>query len=171
MTNAARALAASATQNRDVGQGTCPHCKQPWLHRSDADHGMFWATINSACKNWPSEHPFQPSGVNDKDRADNLYGWLLVEVGYADVGDIESHEIYAIDVGLRAARRTVKGKKLHYWRMRETPTGWQLITPKSLDYKTAGKRQFEDVRSAVYEIIESVLGVPVETLKHEARAA
>jgi hypothetical protein len=47
----------------------------------------------------------------------------------------------------------------------------RVLIPKSLDYKTAGKRQFEDVRSAVYSIIETVLGVDVETLKREARAA
>ena len=165
-----RAMATVAPPAEKAG-ARCPHCKQPWLHRSDADHGMFWAIVTKACKNWPETHPFKPNGLTDEDRVNNLYGWLLVEVGYVDVGDIESHEAHNVNAGLHTARRVVKGKKLHYWRLIETPTGWQLIVPKSLDYKTAGKRQFEDVRSKVYEIIETVLGTPIETLKREAKMA
>ena len=62
-------------------------------------------------------------------------------------------------------------KKIHCIRFVEMAKGIRVLIPKSLDYKTAGKRQFEDVRSAVYTIIESVLGVDIDTLKREARAA
>jgi hypothetical protein len=130
---------------------------------------MFWAIITAACSSWPHKHPFQPTGVTEKDRVNNLYGWLLVEAGYVHIGHLESHEAHAVNVGLTVARREVKGKKVHYWRLVPTDTGWELITPKSLDKQTAGKRQFEDVRGAVYSIIETVLGTPIETLKREAR--
>lgn len=166
MNNASRALSASP---RKQVCGDCPY--KPQHQRSDADHGMFWAIIDAACKNWPEDHPFRPTGVNQEDRKNNLYGWLLVEVGYVDVGDVESHEVYSLDKGLHAARRHVKGKKLHYWRLVETASGWQLITPRSLDKENAGKRRFEEVRSKVYELIEVVLGQPIETLKRGSRMA
>lgn len=153
----------------------CPHCGceidfAPVSQRSSADHNMFWATVAKACQSWPHSHRFQPTGVSPKDRVNNLYGWLLVEIGYVDTLDIESHEVHAVDVGFRVARRK-KDSKIHYWRLTQTETGWQLITPRSTNKLTAGKRQFEDVRSRVYEIIEVTLGVKVEDLKREAKLA
>lgn len=159
----------SASRTGHSKPDLCLYCGGPARHRSDPDHGMFWAIIHAACKSWQEDHPFQPTGLDERERAKNLYGWLLVEVGYVDVGSIESHEVHSVNAGLSAARRVVKGKKLHYWRLIETPTGWQLITPKSLDYKSAGKRKYEEVRSEVYATIESVLGVPIEQLKRETQ--
>jgi hypothetical protein len=152
----------------EVAEKTAPRQLEP--QRSYADHNMFWAIVTAACKNWPESHPFQPHGVNEKARIENLYGWLLVEVGYVDVGDVQSHEVHSIHVGLTAARRTQKrGRPLHYWRLAPTESGWQLITPRSLSKDAAGKRLFEDVRSQVYEVIEVTLGRPIESLKSGAR--
>jgi hypothetical protein len=132
---------------------------------------MFRAVIDVACRNWPHDHPFQPNGVDDQDRTNNLYGYLLVEAGYVDTVDVESHDVADLEPSLNLQRRYVKRKPLHYWRLAPTPSGWQLITPRSLDYESAGKRTFEAVRSKVYEIIEVTLGRPIETLKTQRAAA
>lgn len=162
MSNSDHALAKSrAPQGRGDGQ-TCPHCKQPWQHRSDADHRMFWSILELAYQNWP-EHEFQPLGKM------HLYGWLLIESGWHEPPiEIESRNkdfIRDIVMSLFPALKS----KIHCIRFSPTAKGVRVLIPKSLDYKTAGKRQFQDVRAKVYEVIESVLQVPVETLKRESR--
>ena len=125
---------------------------------------MFWAVIKLAYDNWPNNHEFEPLG------RDHLYGWLLIEAGYIHEPPIEiesRNKDFVRDI-IMAVFPAIKSK-IHCIRFIPTAKGVRVLVPKSLDYKTAGKRQFEDVRSKVYQIIEDVLGVPVETLKREAR--
>jgi hypothetical protein len=127
---------------------------------------MFWAVLKLAYENWPTDHEFEPLG------RDHLYGWLLTEVGYhhTPVPEIESRNPDFVREIVMSIYPALKSK-VHCIRFIQTAKGVRVLIPKSLDYKTAGKRQFEDTRARVYEVIESVLGVPIETLKSEARAA
>lgn len=157
---------------------TCPHCQAALAcaecgcevmfasHRSGADHRMFHAIVSLAYLNWPKrDDVYQPLG------RDNLYGWLLVEADYCEPPvEIESRNMEFVSAICARLLSALKDK-VHYWRIVETPKGVQVILPKSLSYKTAGKRQFEDTRSAVYEIIETTLGVKIEDLKREAKLA
>jgi hypothetical protein len=165
VTNAARAQEAAGIGHNSERQ-TCPHCKQPWLHRSDADHRMLHAIVSIAYANWPEDYEdFQPLG------RDHLYGYLLIAAGWHEPPvEIESRNPDFIREIVMALFPMMK-RKIHCIRFAPTAKGVRVLIPKSLDYKTAGKRQFEDVRSKVYEVLESVLGVPIETLKHEAKAA
>jgi hypothetical protein len=128
---------------------------------------MFWSIIHRAFENWPEQHAFCPTDANE------LYGWLLVESGHCASGDVRDRDINAI----RKSARTffdLTGESEHpiyYMRLTPTRNGVRVTIPKSLSYKKVGKRQFEDVRSAVYSIIEAVLGVDIETLKREPKAA
>jgi hypothetical protein len=164
VSNAARALAGStATGSGNRGQicPTCPYVQQ----RSDADHRMFWSLMEIAHSSWPEHHEFQPLGKM------HLYGWLLTEAGWHEPPiEIESRNPDFIREIVTRIFPALKSK-IHCIRFIPTAKGVTVLIPKSLDYKTAGKRQFEDVRSAVYDVIESVLGVPIETMKHEAKAA
>lgn len=163
MTNAEEALAL-ATQPRKGGQA-CPTCHQPWQHRSDADHGMFWAIIERAFQSWPEQHPFCPTDKNE------LYGWLLIEADYCVSGEVQDRDINAIRKSARVFMDLAgeSNHPIYYMRLNPTKKGVKVTIPKSLSYKTAGKRQFEDVRAKVYEIIEIILGVKVEDLKREAQ--
>jgi len=164
MRTSERAAAAVSPPPERAGPN-CPTCGQASRHRSDADHRMFWAVMKLAYDNWP-EHEFEPLGIS------HLYGWLLIEAGYIHEPPIEiesRNKDFVRDI-VMALFPAIKSK-IHCIRFVPTAKGVRVLVPKSLDYKTAGKRQFEDVRSKVYEIIESVLGVPVETLKREARLA
>jgi hypothetical protein len=163
MSNSDMALAvAPVPENR--GQ-TCPTCKQPWLHRSDADHRMLHAIVSIAYTNWPESHEFEPMG------RDHLYGWLLIQAGHHEPPiDIASRKPEIVRETLQAITPIV-AKRFHCIKILPMAKGYRVLFPKSLSYKEAGKRQFEDVRSKVYEVIETVLGTDIETLKREAKAA
>jgi hypothetical protein len=130
-------------------------------NRSDRDHNMFHAVIQRAYESWPETAKFQPSSK------DHLYGWLLIEAGHSESAEVESDDRNEI---IRAGRAFFKlvDRSVHCRRMFGTPSGVRISVSKSLAKKAEEKRVFEDVRSKVYEIIESILGVPIETLKREA---
>jgi hypothetical protein len=126
---------------------------------------MLHAIVTLAYQNWPEDHEFQPMG------RDHLYGWLLIEAGHHELPvEIESRNPVIVR-NILAAVFPIMKSKIHCIRFQPTAKGVRVLIPKSLDYKTAGKRQFEDVRGRIYEILETVLGVSVETLKREAKAA
>lgn len=162
MTNAASALAKSrAPQGRGDGQ-TCPNCKQPWQHRSDADHRMLHAIISLAYANWPEDHSFEPMG------RDHLYGWLLIQAEHCTAIDIESRRPATIEATIAAIFPAIK-RRVHCIEVKPTTKGVRILISDSLSYKEAGKKKFEDVRARVYEVIEAVLCTNIETLKREAR--
>lgn len=126
---------------------------------------MFWSIMEIAHDSWPEAHEFQPLGKM------HLYGWLLTEAGWHEPPiEIESRNPEFVKSILMAVFPAMKSK-LHCIRFTQTAKGVRVLIPKSLDYKTAGKRQFEDTRAKVYEVIESVLGTDIERLKREAREA
>lgn len=160
MSNAGRALAASP---RRQACGDCPFA--PQRQRSRIDHGMFWAIIQRTFESWPERHPFCP------DNKDELYGWLLIEVGYSVSGEVHDQDINAIRKSARVFMDLAgeSDHPIYYMRLKRTARGVRVTIPKSLSYKSAGKRQFEDTRGKVYELIEVTLGVKIEDLKIEAR--
>jgi hypothetical protein len=160
VSNAAKALAV-APGRPDRGEH-CPTCKQPWQHRSDADHRMLHAIVSLAYSNWPEDHSFEPMG------RDHLYGWLLIQANHCTAIDIESRRPATIEATIAAIFPAIK-RRVHCIEVKPTAKGVRISISDSLRYKEAGKKKFEDVRSKVYEVIESVLGVPVEQLKREAR--
>jgi hypothetical protein len=160
--NAANALAKSrAPQGRGDGQ-TCPHCKQYWQHRSDADHRMLHAIVSLAYTNWPEDHIFEPMG------RDHLYGWLLIQAEHCTAIDIESRKPATIEATIAAIFPAIK-RRVHCIEVKPTAKGVRILISDSLSYKEAGKRKFEDVRAKVYEIIETTLGVKIEDLKRETQ--
>lgn len=165
MSISARAAAAVAAPGR-AGPG-CRECGAPMRQRSDIDHRMFWAIVHRAFSNWPEQHPFCPMDASE------LYGWLLIEAKHCVSGEIKETAINAIRKSARVFL-DLAGESEHpiyYMRLAPTKHGVKVTIPKSLSYKSVGKRQFEDVRSRVYEIIEVTLGVKVEDLKREAKLA
>jgi hypothetical protein len=145
----------------------CTACGQRLIHRSDADHRMFWAIMERAFHSWPENHDFCPMDKYE------LYGWLLIQAEYCVSGEVHDRNINAIRKSARVFIELAgeSDHPIYYMDLKPTRSGVRVTIPKSLSYKSAGKRRFEDVRSKIYEVIESVLGVPIETLKREAKQA
>lgn len=140
--------------------GRCPQCGGVFKQRSTKDHKMYWAILRSALKQWPAEHRAKPFSV------ENLHGWLLIEVGHKECVDSETMDV---DKEMETARRYngLVGRRIHCMRAFPIPGGLRICVPGPFAYDKSGKREYETVRRAVYEVIENVLGVSVEQLKRE----
>lgn len=132
-------------------------------HRGHKDHGMFWAVMRRAFDNWPEDHAFKPESP------DHLYGWILIEIGYSECTEVETDD-KSIAIAVAKAIYGVTKREIHCMRVFGTSTGVRVCVPQSGDYAHAGKKKFEDMRSAVYEVIENTIGVRIEELK-SARVA
>ena len=166
MSISARAMAGVSPPPEREGP-RCRECGAPKRQRSDIDHGMFWAVVERAFRNWPEAHEFCPMDKYE------LYGWLLIRVDYCVSGEIHDRDINAIRKSARVFMELCgeSDHPIYYMDLKPTTNGVRVKIPKSLSYKSAGKRRFEDVRSKVYEIIELTLGVKIEELKREAKLA
>ena len=119
--------------------------------------------------NWPDDYAeFQPENYK------HLYGWLLYKVGHIETADMdvvirtERDKLIATKMA-RAYFSLMREREIHYMRLKPFKGGTRIIVSGSLDYASAGKRKYEAVRAAMYELIEVVLGVPIETLKRESK--
>lgn len=124
---------------------------------------MFWSIMHKAFDNWPDEHPAKPNSV------EHLVGWLLIEVGASTHADVETDDKEAALAIARAIFKITQ-RRIHCMRVFPLkPVGLRICVPDSLAYENAGKRKYEAVRSAVYEIVEMVLGTTIEQLKQVAQ--
>jgi len=124
---------------------------------------MFWAIMQRAFENWPEDHVFRP------DSKEHLYGWILIEAGYSECTEVEAKD-HAVALAVAKAIYGVTKREIHCMRIFGTSTGVRVCVPQSGDYAHAGKKKFEQMRSAVYEVIEATLGVSIDELKR-ARVA
>jgi len=140
----------------------CPTCGGPMKHRSDKDHGMFWAMMQTAYDNWPETHKCKPTS------RENLYGWILIELSFAQTIDVEAEDIA---IAMRTARATfeISKRKIHCMRVFQIEGGVRIAVPDSTAYDAAGKKKFETIRAAVYEYVETVLGVKIEEIKRQTK--
>lgn len=124
---------------------------------------MYWAIMRRAFENWPIDHRFQPNNE------EHLHGWLLIEVGHKECVEVETHDV---DVAKAVAKGIfhVAQRQIHCMRIYGAETGIRICVPGSLAYDEAGKKKYEAIRAAVYEVIEATLGCKVEELKR-ARVA
>lgn len=142
---------------------SCWVCGSHLDARSDPDHRMFWAIMQAAFDNWPEAHPFKP------DDRDHLYGWILIEVGHRRCAEVETTD-KSIALRVAEAMFEIAADEVHSVRVFGTASGIRVCVPRSLKYEAVGKREFQRVRSAVYEVIEATLGVSIESLKRERSA-
>jgi len=145
----------------------CPTCGHLAASRSHKDHAFLFRVIGVAAQMWPETHPFQPSGGSASERAENLRGWLLVEADWTDSTDIfveDGDDPQTIVRVIRQARQLLEGST-RYMRMRQIHGGVRIIRPRSLDYATADKRQFQEVRRRIFEIVETTIGASVDAMR------
>lgn len=150
----------------------CPHCGCELARpRSGPDHRRFFGAVAKAFDQWPENAEFQPRD------AEHLRAYLLVRAGHFNVGKIETPEGYADNPSIRtlfrmAVEGTAKalaGETGHY-DVRVSASGVEVLTPRSIDYRTVSQREFGPIRDAVEAIIEAEIGVRVDQLLKERAA-
>lgn len=145
--------------------GKCPTCgNADPFDRSPEEHKFFFAVVRMAFDNWPEQHNFVPRD------AEHLRAWLLIEVGH-----------YREQEFVRPAGVTNDGFRnfIRSWRefanakdVRIFPThnGVRMRIAKSIKKagdERIGKKEFEAVARKVYELIEAITSINVDTWKEE----
>lgn len=140
----------------------CPACKRALAHdRSDKAHRMLFAVIAEAWRQWPEAHPWQPED------AEHLRAYLFVKARYFDPIDIK---VKHTDAAILAPQLTAlvkansdgKTPLLHVY-----PWGIRQFKPRSISGRPES-RLFHAVSSKCYEVIETVVGVPIEQMQRQA---
>lgn len=141
-------------------------------HRSDEAHGLLFAAIKAAFKNWPEKHRFHPESP------EHLRAWLLCEVGHVEFVDVnyvtyDVHPELAKDLVINTVKtaRSLLSDKLGL-RMYQTLEGIRVVAPRSIDYRTVGKREFNEIAAKIYDVIQAEIGVDAPALvKQDSKAA
>jgi len=144
----------------------CKSC--PFHERSIEHHGLLFSIIRKAFETWPERHEYQPQD------AEHLRGWLLIRAGHSVEHmmecDISNKE--ALSAAMQAVifmGRAHQSTTPHYEKF-ITPRGIKVVLPKSIN-KDVKKRDFEEISRRVFDVIEGVLGVEVETMKRAKEPA
>lgn len=150
--------------------GRCPHCGR--RERSSAAHGLCFAAIGVAFKNWPHGHRFTP-----KDD-EHLRAWLCWEVDHTEGVEVdltsidlppEQAESVVIQT-VKAARSLFDHKQIV--RMFRTDSGIKIMAEKSMNYETLGKREFDALADKIYAKIHDETGIDaVRAVKEDRKAA
>ena len=126
---------------------------------------MFFGVIAEAFKSWPHAHDFAPRDP------EHLRAWLLVEAGYYDeignmldlskigTDEFEDKFVDFFDMCMYAVRQC------GYGILYEKDGIITLRMPKSIAFDTLDEKAFVPISTAVFEIIEMVLRLPVGKLK------
>jgi len=151
----------------------CPHCGVELVKpRSLADHRRYFAAIHKATAAWPHNHEFQPSGP------DHLRAYLLVTAGYHDVKTVDLAWAIAEDNPhlIQLARLAVEASvsaalsRGDYVFTRPRGDVVEILSPKSINFRTLSQKEFGPIREACEEIIELAIGTTVDQLLRQEAA-
>lgn len=135
--------------------------------RSPEHHGLFFAVLDEAHKQWPETHEVQGS-------ADYLRAWLTCKAGYRetsffDLADVPAdlHERVVEVVSLTVAAILTGGS--HAW---VTPhkSGIAVHRPKSINWTTLDQPGFKEVCDRVFDAIAAEGGFDVQAIIKEIKA-
>ena len=150
----------------------CPDCGAVFgKGRSLQDHRRLFGLLRAAFDQWPEAHVFRPRDP------EHLRAYLLVQAQHTDVASIPFPE----DCGENAAVKTLfrlaveatgaaLERKAGFVDYRVSSSGVEVVTPRSIDFRTIGQKEFGPIREAVESLIEEAIGVPAVQLLR-ARAA
>lgn len=144
--------------------GACPMCgNADPFDRSDEHHKLFFAIVKVAFDNWPETHPFVPRD------AEHLRAWLLIEAKHYKEREFVRPAGVTNDAFrdfLRGWREFMDAKDV---RIFPIPNGVRMRVAKSIK-KTGpdrvGKKEFQEVSSRVFTIIEATIGLDIEQWKN-----
>lgn len=128
--------------------------------RSEAEHRFYFAAVNKGWKNLPEKL--------DKEFAspDQLRKWCLIKAGYRNV-DIEVFE--SESAAIQALRYAMKRKQKDFSIIEQRGPTLTELTAKSQSLKAMGKKDFQESKAAVLDIIAGMIGVRPEQLLTEAQ--
>jgi hypothetical protein len=125
-----------------------------------ASHNQYFAAVTEAWKNLPEEYADQFPSV------DHLRKWCLIKAGYRDERTI------ACSSKAEAQRIAAFIKPMDSFAVvvvREATVA--VYTAKSQSMKAQGKKDFQESKAAVLEILAGMIGTSSETLKNNAGQA
>lgn len=120
----------------------------------------FFCMLKPAFAQWPESHPFQPLSE------EHLRAWLTVEAGWHTTRELEiggpskQHAANALRYFIDA------GDGYRFFSM--TAKGIRERRPKSIAFRKCSEADFKRVIDTASEIIETVIGVPIDRMKREA---
>lgn len=138
-------------------------------NRSLPDHRRLFGIIKKALPHWP-HGDFTP---RDEEQ---LRAFLLLKAGHTNVAFVPAEGIEVDPEVNGAFVKTVKATsaamagKGGYVEIQPRSDGANIITPRSIKFLAVSQKDFNPLRDAVVDIIESSLGVPVEQLLRERAA-
>jgi hypothetical protein len=136
----------------------CPHCGS--APRSSDDHRRFFGLVSAAFEQWPDGFEFQP------DNAEHLRAWLLCKAGHRNTTMVDTDEPASAVLVVEAAFKAAGA----YAFVRPYGDGLAVYAPKSIKFEQADQKKFNPIRDAVSEIIEQIVGVPIDQLLKEKAA-
>ena len=157
-----RALAGTGN-NHPRPKRVCKSCKQKLPSPRNLQRlALLFAILEPALTQWPEDYEFQPQST------EHLRAWLLCKAHWAETRDLEiggpskSHAIRAVQYFMDSG----KGWKFY----KPTSKGIREYTPKSISFGKCREAEFKAVLNSITEILESIIGVPVEALIKERSA-
>ena len=150
---------------------SCPECGAIFTkRRSAADHRRFFALLAAARLQWPHSHAFQAAS-DDAFRA-----WLLIRAGHIDVEHVAYPTYCDTTTAKTIFRAAVESthaamdRRRPYSETRVSAHGIDLITARSIDWRTLSQKEFGPIREACEQIIEEIVGVEADRLLKERAA-
>lgn len=151
----------------------CPHCgcELAATGRSVPAHRRLFGAIGKAFHHWPEAIEFVPRDP------EHLRAYILVKIGHIDIAGIPAPEGCSKNPALMALfRLAVEGTaqalagKAGYYEIRVSAAGVEIITPRSIDFRTVTRKQFGPIQDAVDAFIELTIGVKIDRLLRERAA-
>jgi hypothetical protein len=136
-------------------------------HRSVKGNNFYFRAIARACENWPHGQEPEPEGDSELLRA-----WLQCRAGpeWRMSQDFPVEAAAAVMWLLEHIRADNKYAFIKTVTTEEGPK-LRVLIPKSTAFDQMDEEENAPLRKAVFEIIESVIGVKVEDLVYEAESA
>ena len=150
----------------------CPHCGCEFTKktkRSSPQHRRFFAIIKAAFDQWPISYEFQP------DNPEHLRKWLICRAEFRTSQTIQLEwadgQPALTELAVLAMREAL-GVAGAYAFVRPNTEGGKvaIFQAKSIAHDQMGPHEFGVLSDAVGDIIEEIIGVPVDQLEREKAA-
>lgn len=136
--------------------------------RSRKQHGRVFAAIDEAVRHWPDSHDLAPED------AEHLRAWLLCKVGHVETPFIDvpvPDKADPITIALQVAHHMEAARRRNkYAFARPGRQRIRIYVPATINWDDVDQPTFAPVAQAIFEEIETVLGVTVEKLLEERQA-
>jgi hypothetical protein len=141
----------------------CPCCGQEKPSpRNQARHNLFFAILPKAFENWPTTYEeFQPMST------EHLRKWLIYKAGWCTMRELAIDGPHKPIVVAALQFFVASGNQEVFFKT--TSKSVREYRPKSIAWSKCKEAEFRKILDASAEIIESIIGVPIEALKRQSQ--